>query len=340
MKLHHWTIAVAAVLFISVPAVTFARHTNSRIDTSHLDGDPVERFPIPVLFGVDYSSLMPDFGDLRGGGTRSHEGQDMRAPQGTPIVSPTEAVVLRTGEGSSSGLYVYTRNPGNETFRYMHLDSIADINPGDKLDPGDLIGTVGDTGNAPDGVFHLHFETRDDDNDPQDPYPRMTDAFTFKEKMSFMKDIMREYEGDEEEYAKLLVTHFGDEFARALEAEYELPDEIEDALAATGVHSRQALLAQLDEIISQIPRIVTRELAVGDQGTEVSLLQTFLIFKSKGPARDELAAAGATGYYGPVTSAAVIEYQKENFILPTGIYDAKTRDDMTSAVYEQVAVSE
>ena len=107
----------------------------------------------------------------------------MRAPQGTPVVSPTEAVVTGVGVGASSGKYVYTANPGGESFRYMHLDTMADIERGDKLSVGDFIGTVGDTGNAPDGVYHLHFEVKNLKNEAIDPNERLGGApFTIKNK--------------------------------------------------------------------------------------------------------------------------------------------------------------
>ncbi|MEZ4200795.1 MAG: M23 family metallopeptidase [Candidatus Paceibacterota bacterium] len=110
---------------------------------------------------------------------------------GTPIVSPTEAIVVRTGTGPSAGRYVYTANPGGETC-YMHLDSIADIDRGDVLKPGDLVGTV-DTGNAPDGVYHLHFEIRDDDNAHLIRMNESLIPFTLKEKASFLEDILKKW---------------------------------------------------------------------------------------------------------------------------------------------------
>src|SRR5690606_7271821 len=123
----------------------------------------------------------PDFGDPRDGGDREHEGQDILAPRGTPILSPTEAVVLRIGNGSSSGKNVYTANPGGETFVYMHLDEIAsDLEEGDRLDTGDLIGYVGNTGNASGGPAHLHFEIREG-REAKDPYPRLLASFTVEE---------------------------------------------------------------------------------------------------------------------------------------------------------------
>lgn len=325
------TISLVLLAMFFLPSVSLARHTSnySRVDTSDLDDDQVEEIPIPVLFGVNYDNLTPDFGDPRGGGTRTHEGQDMLAPQGTPIVSPTEAVVIRTGKGDSAGNYVYTANPGGEVFRYMHLDDIADIDRGDELDVGDFIGTVGDTGNAPDGVYHLHLEIRDEDNQATDPYPRMTDEFTLKEKMSFMRNILQNYSRSaRDDYAEFLVETFPSEFREALNKKYNLPDEIEEALEDAGVHSTADLQEQLNSLIATIPTLLTKELRNGDSGASVTLLQFFLIYASSGQAHDQLVLAGPTGYFGSITEAALLEYQADNELELVGVYDSSTRTEM------------
>lgn len=316
------------IFFLLTDQSVMAARSSYSVDRSDLDDDIVEIFPVPVLFGVDKNVLVPDFGDSRGGGTRSHEGQDMRAPLGTPIVSPTEAIVISTGFGDSAGNYVYTANPGGETFRYMHLDTIADIKRGDKLDIGDFIGTVGDTGNAPDGIYHLHLEVRDDKNTPTDPYERFDDeSFSLKQKMSFLRDIIRDVE-DEDEYADFLVKTFSSDFMVAVEKKYSLPDVIEDALDDSGANDKVRLLAKLDTLIRSIPSIVSAGLREGDSGAGVSLMQTYIIYTNKGSARDALAATGATGYYGRITAAAISEYQEQNKLSVTGIYDTETKTRM------------
>src|SRR5690606_7842118 len=66
------------------------RTRNSKLQESidDLDNDPVKKMAIPILFGVTVSDLAPNFGDPRDGGGRTHEGLDIMAPEGTPIVSP------------------------------------------------------------------------------------------------------------------------------------------------------------------------------------------------------------------------------------------------------------
>lgn len=324
-------------IFFTSSSVVFASHQtdisgggwSGAVDRATLDSDRVETFPVPVLFGVDYDLLVPDYGDARAGGSRSHEGQDMRAPQGTPIVSPTEAIVTRVGTGSSAGKYVYTANPGGEFFRYMHLDEIADIKRGDRLAIGDFIGTVGDTGNAPTGVYHLHFEIKDTDNDPTDPHHRLAGTpFTTKEKMRFLSGVLEDID-DADEYAEFLVSQFTNEFTDAVIAEYSLPREIDEALEETGVEKNVDLLAELNELIALIPSVVPVGVSQGDTGVEVSLLQTYLIFSSEGPAQNALANASATGYFGPITAAAFVEYQAEYSLDKTGYFDADTKQNMS-----------
>lgn len=150
-------------------------NSKTRAAINKLDDDIVKNLSIPVL-GVALSALTKNFGDPRDGGARSHEGLDIMASKGTPVASPTDAVVTRVGSGGSSGLYVRTANPGGETFVYMHLSDFAeDIEAGDVLEPGDLVGYVGNTGNAAGGATHLHFEIRK--GKALDPYPRLTKVF-------------------------------------------------------------------------------------------------------------------------------------------------------------------
>ena len=231
----HVQLKFVLTVFFAVPALmTSQAEAQSRdsyrgVNTSSLDEDAVETFSVPVLFAVKLASLRPDFGEPRGGGTRSHEGQDMVAPKGTPIVSPTAAVVTSVGTGDSTGKYVYTAAPGGETFRYMHLDTIASIKRGDKLKVGDLIGTVGDTGNAQGTTDHLHFEVRDDDNKATDPFPRFGADFTLKQKISFLPGIFKKIRNDDE-YAEFLVTTFSKEITEAARLGYDLPTAIETEL--------------------------------------------------------------------------------------------------------------
>ena len=288
--------------------VTTRRGTSSSVQRkiNDLDDDPVEEIPIPILLGVSLNQITSDFGDPRGGGTREHEGQDIIAPRGAYIVSPTEAVVLRTGTGSSAGKYVYTANPGDETFVYMHLDDIADgIKAGTVLEPGDLIGYVGDTGNAKGGVTHLHFEIREG-REATDPYERLEGEFPLKDRMESIEKILDDADDEDEEAAKLVASYRG-LFVAAAAQGIELHDALADALGTAGT-------------VGAVATDFVRDLALGSTGQDVVALQAFLIAEGKGPRATALAGAGATGYFGAMTQAALAEYQGSVGISPTSGY--------------------
>lgn len=283
-----------------------------------LDKDPVEEIPIPVLFGVTLRAISPNFGDPRDGGARSHEGEDILAPRGTPIGSPTDAVVTRVGNGSSSGLYVTTRNPGGESFTYMHLDEVAEgIKSGTVLEPGDILGFVGDTGNAKGGVTHLHFEIREG-RKATDPFPRLAREFTLKERVDGVEKYLEELDNDDaEEFAEMLVSNYRSVFVQATLADMDLPKEITEALGS---------------VLPVTPTGVVRDLTLGSQGDDVTALQVLLIAKDSGPAAKALASAGATGYFGAMTQSALAEYQRAEGISPaTGYYGALTRAHIQAA---------
>ncbi len=101
------------------------------------------------------SSFVDTFGADRDGGARSHKGVDMFAAVGSPVVAPESGdLVLFWNElgGMSFGLY-----GDSGTFYYgAHLDSFVG---GDRrVVAGELVGTVGNTGNARTTPPHLHFQ--------------------------------------------------------------------------------------------------------------------------------------------------------------------------------------
>lgn len=277
--------------------------SSARRAVEKLDEDPVERLPIPILFGISVSDLFPNFGDPRGDGTRTHEGFDIMAPEGAFIVSPTDAVVTRTGTGSSAGKYVYTANPGGETYVYMHLDEIADIKTGTVLKAGDLIGYVGNTGNASGGAHHLHFEIRDG-RTPLDPYARFVREFTTEERVEASEQILEDAD-DEDEALEMLLEAGRGVFMSAKATGIDLPKEIE---------------VELQKVVPVSAAQFSRDLEVGARGTDVTVLQNFLISRNAGTGAQALALAGATGYFGAVTKAALAEFQTTQGIVPAAGY--------------------
>lgn len=126
----------------------------------------------PVDGAVDYGSIEAGFGNERG---RPHEGQDILAPSGTPVVSPTATEVLETGTDGSRGNWAALYDPAEDrTFVYMHLVEPAAVGAGQRLAPGDAVGSLGCTGSCYGS--NLHFEIRDGSDPygtPRDPLPEL-----------------------------------------------------------------------------------------------------------------------------------------------------------------------
>jgi len=113
---------------------------------------------VPVQ-GIEASALRDTYDEQRGGGSRTHEALDIPAQRGTPVLSATGGRVLKLFDSKAGGKMVYAAD-SSERFilMYAHLDSYAPgLAEGQPLRRGQVIGTVGTTGNAPPTVPHLHF---------------------------------------------------------------------------------------------------------------------------------------------------------------------------------------
>ena len=92
------------------------------------------------------------------GSDREHEGQDIFAIRGTPVLSATEGYVANIGENPLGGNTVSVIGDGGRVYYYAHLDSYArDLKEGDHVTRRTVLGYVGTTGNAQDTPPHLHF---------------------------------------------------------------------------------------------------------------------------------------------------------------------------------------
>lgn len=92
------------------------------------------------------------------GTDRRHEGQDIFAPKGTPILSATNGFIYKIGENNLGGQTVSVIGSGGRVYYYAHLDSYAKgIAVGDRVSKRTVLGYVGTTGNAQGTPPHLHF---------------------------------------------------------------------------------------------------------------------------------------------------------------------------------------
>src|SRR5256885_4651483 len=91
-------------------------------------------------------------------GDRLHEGQDIFAKRGTPVLSATDGYIVRIGENNLGGQTVSVIGAAGRIYYYAHLDSYApNIATGDHVTTQTVLGYVGSTGNAASGPTHLHF---------------------------------------------------------------------------------------------------------------------------------------------------------------------------------------
>jgi murein DD-endopeptidase MepM/ murein hydrolase activator NlpD len=86
-----------------------------------------------------------------------HQGTDIFADFGTPVVASEAGVVNARGRHPVGGLSVWMTGDDKMSFYYAHLQSFADVHPGQRVGAGTVLGYVGDTGNAEGGSPHLHF---------------------------------------------------------------------------------------------------------------------------------------------------------------------------------------
>ncbi len=94
-----------------------------------------------------------DWGQPRSGG-RSHKGNDILSPRGTPVVASVGGTV-RANNSQLGGLAYYLRGDDGNTYYGAHLDRLGATG---RVSAGAVVGYVGNTGNARGGPPHLHFE--------------------------------------------------------------------------------------------------------------------------------------------------------------------------------------
>jgi murein DD-endopeptidase MepM/ murein hydrolase activator NlpD len=124
--------------------------------TLHVEpAQPVDWFPVRGI--VDFGEGDARFGASRAG--RPHEGQDVFAKAGTPLVSVRRGTVVETGSEGGRGNYIAIWSADAKlTFVYLHMRAPARLREGEPVDAGARIGAVGCTGSC--SGDHLHLEMR------------------------------------------------------------------------------------------------------------------------------------------------------------------------------------
>lgn len=123
------------------------------------------------LCPVQGGTFFNDWGFPRSGG-RFHEGNDIFAARGTPIVAPVGGTLLQV-VGNIGGHQFNLKGDDGNLYIGSHMDRFAKDG---YVQAGDTIGYVGDSGNAIGSRTHLHFEIHADGETPVNPYPTLADA--------------------------------------------------------------------------------------------------------------------------------------------------------------------
>lgn len=149
--------------------------------------------PFEVLFPQETSKtyFSSTFGATRSGGRR-HKGNDLMAPRMTEIYAIADGVVIKVGTSRLSGRNVQLAHAEGWTSHYVHLNNdnpgtddgqapwaltlAPGVEEGMEVQAGQLIGWVGDSGNAEGTAPHTHFELRRE-GVAINPYSILSDAF-------------------------------------------------------------------------------------------------------------------------------------------------------------------
>lgn len=128
---------------------------------------PLEPRPVVPVSGY---RLTGQFGDSAGPWAHGHTGLDFAVPYGTTIEAIVPGVVASSEYDGAYGLKIVIKTRDGVELWFCHLAD-SDVEPGDRVQPGQPIGEVGTSGNTTGP--HLHLEVHDPD--PVDPYAWLRD---------------------------------------------------------------------------------------------------------------------------------------------------------------------
>lgn len=160
-----WTFLALVVLggaaFVAMTrfggSVGLPKTTPGRTTTAAEPADALPALAVPVS-GIARGSVVDTWGQARGEG-RVHHGTDIPALANTPVLAAADGTIEKLFQSQLGGTTIYERSPDRRwTFYYAHLAGYASgLAEGQAVKAGQVIGFVGDTGDAGPGNYHLHF---------------------------------------------------------------------------------------------------------------------------------------------------------------------------------------
>ncbi len=211
----HRRASIASVILVLLMAPTGAAMASPRgLDSLRLEPVvdimtavqmPDDLDDLPLVFPQDPSVTHFDntWGNRRSGGRR-HTGTDLMAPKMGPVYAVADGIVTTMKRGGSAGWWIGIEHAGGLESWYMHLNNdapgtdngradrtetyAAGLNLGDFVTAGQLIGYVGDSGNAEGSGSHTHFELHVNGT-AINPYPFLVAAYERATVVQFLEVI-------------------------------------------------------------------------------------------------------------------------------------------------------
>lgn len=185
MFLRALAISIVASALLPLPALGLSGAQSPEV----IVGRTIERLHLTFPQDPEMTWFLDTFGDQRAG--HRHIGVDLHAPKGSPVLAVAPGVVTRMSIGGTAGAYLVVDHGPGWTSWYMHLDTdepgtdngrggvdtafARGIALGSFVDAGQLIGFVGDSGNAEHTEPHTHFELHHNGR-AIDPYTMLVQA--------------------------------------------------------------------------------------------------------------------------------------------------------------------
>ena len=149
--------ALALLVYLAASDRALVVEIASREELRAPGASASDKLIIPVA-GVRPAELTDSYGDPRSGGRR-HEGIDILAAEGTPVLAAAGGVIVGRDSSELGGISLYQRDLDERTiYFYGHLQRYrAGLKEGDLVRQGEVVAYVGQTGNVQPGNPHLHF---------------------------------------------------------------------------------------------------------------------------------------------------------------------------------------